>query len=262
MTPPNRVSLFGISIDNLTMAEAVESVRRLLEDRNRQHYVATPNVDHIVRLHKDAVFRQAYAGASLVLADGMPLVWASRSLGRPLKMRVTGADLLPGVCEMAAPIGKSVFLLGGLNGVAERAAHNLRARYPGLQVAGVYSPPLGFERDAREQQRIVERINRARPDLLAIGLGSPKQELWIAAHRRQLQFGVALCIGAAIDFAAGVLQRAPQWMQRHGLEWLWRLSRDPRRLWKRYLVDDLAFAKIVAREWWRLRVRAAPATFF
>lgn len=252
---PNRVALFGITIDNVTTAEAVEAVRRLLDDGKGRHYVATPNVDHIVRLSRDAAFRQAYAGASLVLADGMPLIWASRPLGRPLKSRVTGADLFPNVCAMAASIGKSVFLLGGRDGVAARAARNLQARHPGLHIAGVYSPPMGFERDPAEHQRIVERINRARPDVLAIGLGAPKQELWIAAHRRELEFGVALCIGAGIDFVAGDLQRAPRWMQHHGLEWLWRLIQEPGRLWKRYLVDDMAFARIVAREWWRLRVR-------
>jgi N-acetylglucosaminyldiphosphoundecaprenol N-acetyl-beta-D-mannosaminyltransferase len=255
---PNRVSLFGITIDNVTMAEAVEAVRRLLEDGHGRHHVATPNVDHIVRLYKDPAFRRAYAGASLVIPDGMPLVWASRPLGRPLKRRVTGADLLPKVCEMAASMEKSVFFLGGAEGVAHRAARNLRARHAGLQIAGTYSPPMGFERDPAEHRRIVERINRVRPDVLVIGLGAPKQELWIAAHKRELQFGVALCIGAAIDIAAGGVERAPQWMQDHGLEWLWRLMQEPGRLWKRYLIDDMAFAGIVAREWWRLRVRGAP----
>jgi N-acetylglucosaminyldiphosphoundecaprenol N-acetyl-beta-D-mannosaminyltransferase len=254
----SRISLFGITIDNLTMVQAVERIGELLKEGRGQHYVATPNVDHIVRLYKDCAFRQAYASASLVLADGMPVIWASRLLRRPLQMRVTGADLLPAVCEMAASTGRSVFLLGGLAGVAERAAHNLRLRYAGLQIAGTYSPALGFERDAAERARIIERINAVRPDILAIGLGAPKQELWIAGNRSELHFGVALCIGAAIDFAAGELERAPRWMQEQGFEWLWRLSQQPRRLWRRYLVEDMAFARIVAREWWRIRVRGSP----
>jgi N-acetylglucosaminyldiphosphoundecaprenol N-acetyl-beta-D-mannosaminyltransferase len=158
------------------------------------------------------------------------------------------------VCEMAAAHGKSLFLLGGRPGIAERAASSLHARYAGLRIAGTYAPPMGFERDGAEQRRIVEHVNRVRPDLLAIGLGAPKQELWIAAHRSELDFGVALCIGAAIDFAAGTVRRAPRYMQKHGLEWLWRLGQEPRRLWKRYLVEDLAFGALVAREWWRLRV--------
>lgn len=250
----NRVALFGITIDNVTAAEAVEAVRRLLDSGKGQYYVVTPNVDHIVRLDRDPAFRRAYAGASLVLADGMPLVWASRVLGRPIRRRVTGADLLPQVCAMAAAGGRSLFLLGGREGVAELAARNLEARFPGLRIAGAYGPPMGFERDPAEHRRIAERVNRARPDVLAIGLGAPKQELWIAAHRRSLDFGVALCIGAGIDFAAGTLSRAPRWMRETGVEWLWRLMREPRRLWKRYLVEDMAFARIVAREWRRIRI--------
>ena len=250
-----RISLFGITIDNVTMAQAGGRIRQLLHEGKGRHYVVTPNVDHIVRLSRDEAFRNVYAGASLVIPDGMPLVWASRPLGHPLQTRVTGADLLCRICEMAASTGWSVFLLGGRDGVPERAAQNLRARYPGLRIAGTYSPPMGFEHDHAENQRAIEEVNRARPDILAIGLGAPKQELWIAAHRNELQFGVGLCIGAAIDFAAGTLERAPLWMQEHGFEWLWRLIQDPKRLWKRYLVDDMAFAGIVAREWWRLRVQ-------
>jgi len=251
MSVPERVGLFGISVDNVTMAQALECLRMLLLAEGGHHYVVTPNVDHIVRLRHDARFRQAYAGAALVLADGMPLVWASRSLGRPLKMRVTGADLLPCVCEMAASLDKSVFLLGGGDGVAARAAHNLRLAYPRLRIAGIYSPPVGFERDRAEDRRVVERINGAHPDVLAIALGAPKQELWIAAHREELHFRVALCIGAGIDYAARTLKRAPRWMQSHGLEWLWRLAHEPRRLWKRYLVEDMEFVSLVAKEWWR-----------
>jgi N-acetylglucosaminyldiphosphoundecaprenol N-acetyl-beta-D-mannosaminyltransferase len=251
----DRVTLFGVTIDNVTAAEAVERVRELLENGG-QHYVTTPNTDHVVRLQNDTALRQAHAEASLVLADGWPVVQACRILGRPLKGRVTGADLLPNVCEMGAKSGRSLYILGGMDGVAERAAHNLRARYPGLRIAGTYSPPFGFERDAEECRRIAERIDRARPDLLAIGLGCPKQELWIAKHRHEMQFGVALCIGAAIDFAAGNLSRAPQWMQHNGLEWLYRLAQEPGRLWKRYLVDDMAFARVVAREWFNRRKSA------
>ena len=251
MSARDTIGLFGIAIDNVTMAQALEQLRLVLMDERGHDYVVTPNVHHIVRLQRDALFRQAYAGASLVLADGMPLVWASRSLGRPLKMRVTGADLLPCVCQMAASLDKSVFLLGAGDGVAARAAQKLRHAYPGLRIAGTYSPPMGFERDPAEERRVVERVNGAKADVLAIGLGAPKQELWIAAHRDQLHFRVALCIGAAIDYVAETLKRAPHWMQRNGLEWLWRLAQEPRRLWRRYLVEDLEFASLLVEEWWR-----------
>ncbi len=251
------IELFGITIHNVTMAEAVEGVRRLLAGDGK-HILVTPNVDHIVRLSRDTEFVDAYRRASVVLADGMPVVWASRWLGRPLKERVTGSDLLPLVCGLAAEGGYSVYLLGAMPGVAETAIANLKRRFPGLRVAGCYSPPFGFERDEAENAAIIQRINTALPDILFLGLGPAKQEKWIARHVDALDIRLALCIGAGIDFLAGSVQRAPVWMQRSGLEWLYRLRREPQRLWRRYLVEDTAFAGILWRE--RGRLRAAHAS--
>jgi exopolysaccharide biosynthesis WecB/TagA/CpsF family protein len=251
----DRIDLFGITIDNVTMAGAVNRVRALLAGAGR-HIVVTPNVDHIVRLSRDEEFRGAYGRASLVVADGMPIVWASRLLGRPLKERVTGSDMVPLVCAAAAEAGYSVYLLGALPGVAEVAIANLKRRFPSLRIAGSYSPPFGFERDAAETRRIIERLNQARPDVLLIGLGPGKQEKWIAQHLDALNIRVALCIGAGIDFLAGNVSRAPRWMQRSGLEWLFRLISEPRRLWRRYLVEDMAFLGLFAREWRRHRSHA------
>lgn len=252
------VELFGILIHNVTMAEAIDDIKGWLAGTGR-HYVTTPNVDHVMRLQKDPEFRQIYQQASLVVADGMPIIWASRLLGKPLKGRVCGSDLLPKVCEVAAERGKTVFLLGGKDGVAERAADNLRARFPSLRIVGSYGPPFGFESDEAENQRIVQRINHARPDLLFVGLGAPKQEKWVARHLHQLEIKVALCVGAGIDYVAGTLARAPRWMRRTGLEWLWRLLQEPKRLWQRYLIEDMAFVRLFLNEWWRLRVRKAEA---
>lgn len=248
-----RIELFGIVIHNVTMNEAVEGITGWLAGSGR-HYVTTPNVDHVMRLQHDPEFRQIYRNASLVVADGMPIIWASRWLGKPLKERVSGADLLPKVCEVAAASGKTVFLLGGKDGIAERAAQNLQARFPSLRVVGAYGPPFGFESDEAENQRIVRVINEAQPDILFVGLGAPKQEKWVARHLQQLQIKVALCVGAGIDYVAGTLKRAPRWMQRVGLEWAWRLFQEPGRLWRRYLVTDLAFGGICLSEWWRMRV--------
>jgi len=246
------IELFGITIHNVTMAEAVEGVRRLLAGDGK-HILVTPNVDHIVRLSRDAEFADAYRRASVVLADGMPVVWGSRWLGRPLKERVTGSDLVPLVCGLAAEGGYSVYFLGAMPGVAEAAIGNLKRRFPNLRVAGCYSPPFGFERDDAENRAIIERLNAARPDILFLGLGPAKQEKWIARHVDVLNIRLALCIGAGIDFAAGSLSRAPVWMQRAGLEWLYRLLREPQRLWRRYLIEDTAFAGILWRERGRLR---------
>jgi len=236
-----------IKIDNVTFDEAVEKIISLARE-HRSKYIVTPNADHIVRLQEDSKFREIYQGASLTVADGMPLIWVSKLLGNPLKERVTGADLLPRLCQEAAQRGLSIYLLGGAEGVPEQAANNLKARYPTLNIAGLYSPPFGFEKDFHECQYIVDQINRCEPDILFVGLGSPKQELYMANYQKFLRVGVMLGIGASIAFAAGTEKRAPFIMQKYGFEWLYRLLQDPRRLTQRYL-KDLAFLGIAYRSW-------------
>lgn len=244
-------------MDPLDLRAAVAAVETMIA-RGARGFVVTPNVDHVVRYHRDPAFRAAYGAAALRLADGMPVVWAARLVGRPLPGRVAGADLLPALCRMAAARGYRVFLLGGGAEVARRAAERLAASIPGLRVAGTHTPPEGFGDDPGATDRALAAVAQARPDLLFVGLGSPKQELWVHRHWDRLACAVAVCCGAAIDYAAGVRPRAPLWMQRAGLEWLWRLAHEPRRLWRRYLVEDPAFLGIVLREWWRLRVRKQP----
>lgn len=246
-----RVDLFGIRLDNLTLEGALERVRDFLRGSNG-HYVVTPNVDHVVRLQRDPEFREIYGRASLVVPDGMPLVWASRLLGRPLRERITGTDLVRPVCRLAAEEGASVFFLGGNPGVAEKAAAALSRELPGLQVAGAYGPAFGFDSDPDEDRRVVETIRRSKPDILFVCLGSPKQERWIARHLEELPVKAAFCVGSALDYPAGMARRAPAWMRAAGLEWLWRLGLEPRRLARRYLVEDLAFVKIFMKEWVRL----------
>jgi len=248
-----KCNLFGLSIDNVDFDGAVDLINSLVEipteGKGQGSYIVTPNVDHIVMLRHDKEFRAVYTGAAAIFADGMPLVWASRLLGKPLKERVAGSDLFPAVCELAVRKGYGLFFLGGLPGVAEAAKSELDKRYPGLNVVGTYSPPFGFENDAAENRKIINLINAKKPEILFIGLGAPKQEKWIARHIDALDTRVALCTGAAFDFIAGNVKRAPRWMQRTGFEWFYRLISEPGRLWKRYLVDDAAFLKIVMQEY-------------
>jgi N-acetylglucosaminyldiphosphoundecaprenol N-acetyl-beta-D-mannosaminyltransferase len=245
----------GANIHNVTSREAVELVLELVQAPGCT-YVVTPNSDHLVQLQIDRLLQVVYRDASLVLADGMPLVWASRILGEPLKERVTGADLLPSVCERAAQKGLAVFFLGAPPGVARQAADKLVQTYSGLQVTGCYSPPYGFENDPEECQRIVEMINASGARLVFVGLGAPKQEYWMHRYRAELNAGVLLGIGAAIEFAAGSLARAPAWMQKAGLEWFYRLLREPKRLALRYLRDFKVFA-LIGREWRDKRRRSS-----
>jgi N-acetylglucosaminyldiphosphoundecaprenol N-acetyl-beta-D-mannosaminyltransferase len=251
------VSLFGMQIDAVRMPQAIE---RLLDwvrsPDGRCHYVVTPNVDHAVMFQEHTGLRRAYADASLVLADGFPVLAAARLLRRAIPERVPGSDLVPAlfstVNSHAATDGTKrlrVFLLGAAPGVADRAAKNILHRWPAVQVVGTYSPPLGFEKDDAENERILRRIAAVKPDVLIVGLGAPKQELWVHAHRNRIAAPVALCVGATIDFLAGEKPRAPVWMRRVGLEWLHRLASEPKRLAKRYLRDAWIFPQLIWREW-------------
>jgi N-acetylglucosaminyldiphosphoundecaprenol N-acetyl-beta-D-mannosaminyltransferase len=250
-----RVALFGIEIDQVSMADAVETVLRWLDDQqSRCRYVVTPNVDHIVQLQDNPRLRQAYAGASLVIADGWPLVAFARLLGKPLPERVPGSDLVPHLFAAAKrdrPL--RAFLLGAAPGVAERAAEHIKQKWPNVIVVGVYSPPLGFEHDAGQCAETLQRVADAVPDLLLVGLGAPKQEVWLHTYQQQLSAKAAIAGGATIDFLAGEQPRAPLWVQRICLEWLYRIGTDPRRLASRYLRDAWRFPQIAAREWLRLR---------
>lgn len=187
----------------------------------------------------------------MVVADGTPLVWASRILRRPLPERVAGSDLAPLVLELAktSPSPLRVFLLGAAPGVAKRAEKFILSRWRNVEVVGTYSPPLGFECDPKENSIILHSISKTQPDLLIVGLGAPKQELWVVEHYQQLEAKTAICAGATIDFLAAEKQRSPVWMRRTGLEWVHRLASDPRRLAKRYARDAWVFPQLVWREW-------------
>jgi N-acetylglucosaminyldiphosphoundecaprenol N-acetyl-beta-D-mannosaminyltransferase len=244
-----------MTIDALTMHETVELVLDWCRapQPTACRYVVTPNVDHAVMFQTNDKLRQAYAQAALVLADGAPVVVASRLLGRPLPERVPGSDLAPALFKAASKGDQPLrlFLLGAAPGVAERAAENITTRWQNVEIVGTLSPPLGFERDEAQSEKILAAVAAAHPDLLVVGFGAPKQELWVQAHADRLKAKVALCIGATIDFLAGEKQRAPRWMRRVGLEWLHRLASEPGRLAKRYLRDAWIFPQLVWRDWRR-----------
>jgi N-acetylglucosaminyldiphosphoundecaprenol N-acetyl-beta-D-mannosaminyltransferase len=244
-----QVAMFGYRIHALTMDEAVDAVAQWIGWRGAScRYVVTPNVHHTVMFQRDQRLRQAYASAGLVLADGMPIVLAARLLGRRLPGRVAGSDLVPALLDRLGAAGLRVYLLGAEPDVAQTAAANIRRRWPGVQVVGTCSPPPGFERDPAQNEAILAGIEAARPDVLVVGLGAPKQELWVHAQQARIRAPVALCVGATIDFLAGHRRRAPRWMQRAGLEWLYRLVLEPRRLVGRYACDAWYFPQLMWRE--------------
>lgn len=208
-------------------------------------WVITPNLDHARRFRRDAHFAAFFAQADLVVADGMPLVWASRLQGTPLPQRVAGSSLIWTLSEAAGRERRSIFLLGGDHGTAEAAGKVLAARYPGLRIAGFACPPVGFEREELLMQGLRAQLIASAPDIVFVALGSPKQECLIAALKTALPSAWWLGVGISFSFVCGTVRRAPKWMQRCGLEWVHRLVQEPRRLAKRYLVDDLPFAFVL-----------------
>jgi exopolysaccharide biosynthesis WecB/TagA/CpsF family protein len=238
-----RIKFLNTYIDNVTMDEALAEIDKFINDKN-SHYVVTPNVDHIVKLEEDEEFREVYNNADLILTDGMPLVWISKLLKKEIKEKVSGSDLFPNVCKLAAEKNYSIFLLGAAEGVAQKAANVLQDKYKGLNIIGTYSPSYGFEKNKDEIKEIIRLINKKKPDILAVGLGAPKQEKFIYKYRNDLKVPISLAIGASIDFEAGNVKRAPKWMQSCGLEWFYRFIKEPNRMFKRYFVDDMKIMKV------------------
>jgi N-acetylglucosaminyldiphosphoundecaprenol N-acetyl-beta-D-mannosaminyltransferase len=228
-----RVDVLGVGISAVDMTTAVDVIGGWIE-RGEQHYVCVTGVHGVMESQRDADLRRIHNASGLTTPDGMPMVWAGRRAGATWMRRVYGPDLMLALAEQAAARGWRSFFYGGREGVPERLVENLRRRYPGFEAVGWYSPPFR-PLSAAEDAAIVERINALRPDLVWVGLSTPKQERWMDAHVGRLEAPVFLGVGAAFDIHAGTLPQAPHWMQTNGLEWMYRLIREPRRLWRRYL---------------------------
>jgi N-acetylglucosaminyldiphosphoundecaprenol N-acetyl-beta-D-mannosaminyltransferase len=250
------ITILGVPFDNVTTSGTMALIERMVASR-RPHYLVTPNVDFLVQAFHDIELRRILLEAHLVLCDGTPLLWASRWLGNPLPERVAGSDLVPLLMQLAADRGFRLFFLGGSQETAALAVQKLQRQYPNIKIAGQYSPPF---RDLLEMDHdeIRRRIQEAKPDLLLVCFGCPKQEKWMAMHYRSLGVPVSMGVGGTIDFLAGRLARAPRWMQRTGTEWLFRLAQEPRRLFKRYVKDCWYFGRLLAVQWWRMRKRSRP----
>ena len=256
-TTRKKVRLGHIHADVLTFAGSLEAIAELVA-RGEGGFVVTPNVDHVCLAETSMPLRDAYRRAALSLADGMPLLWLARAMRHPLPEKVSGSDLVEPLMARAAAAGWKVFLLGGAADVGPRAAEILRARHRGLNIVGTLSPPLGFDRDPVQNGRVISAIAAAGTHVLLVALGCPKQELWMAAQEKSLRPAVALGIGATLDFIAGRVRRAPAWMSSSGLEWVYRLGQEPKRMAQRYLVRDRAIAGIALR---MMRLPHAERTF-
>ena len=238
-----RVNILGVGISAITMPQVLDHISAWIDHRARE-YVSVCTVHTVMECQKDVVMRRAVNSAALATPDGMPLVWLGRARSGVKVSRVYGPDLMLALCELSIERGYSHYFYGGAEGVPALLAARLQKRFPGLNVTGTYSPPYR-PLAAAEDAHIVEQINRAAPDLVWVGLGTPQQDLWMASHRDRLSAPVLIGVGAAFDFHTGRIPQAPKWMQNNGLEWLFRLVQEPRRLWYRYLVYNPLFVGLV-----------------
>jgi N-acetylglucosaminyldiphosphoundecaprenol N-acetyl-beta-D-mannosaminyltransferase len=234
-----RIDVLGVQVSAINPAMALAEIERWVRTRE-QHYVCVTGVHGVMESQRDAELMAIHNRSGLTTPDGMPMVWAGHRAGADWMARVYGPDLMLAVLEVAAARGWSSYFYGGADGVPEVLAQRMAARFPGLRVTGTYSPPFR-PLSAEEDAAIVERINAAAPDLVWVGLSTPKQERWMAAHVGRLTAPALLGVGAAFDMHSGRLRQAPPWMQRRGLEWLYRLYREPGRLWRRYLYNNPRF---------------------
>lgn len=243
----NYTQINGIKIHQVNLNEAISQIESFIR-RGNKHQVCVTNVYSLVLMQKDEGLRRVNNSSSLVIADGMPLVWVSRLFGQPIPERISGSDIFYGLCKIAAKKQYKFFFLGSTIETLNKMCSNLGKCFPDLQIVGAYSPPFKRKFSEEENSKMVEEINKTHPDILWVGMTTPKQEKWIYHNLDKLNVPVAVGIGAVFDFIAGKVKRAPKWMQKYSLEWLFRLSQEPRRLWRRYLIGNPIFLWLVGKE--------------
>lgn len=243
-----KINIGGTGISDITLSETMNLFDKWIEQKEQKRICVTP-VNCIVWANKDQQLQELYNSADLTLCDGVPLIWASHFLGKEtLRGRVTGLDLLPQYIERCYQKQFSMFFLGAAEGVALEFKTQLEARYPGIKVVGVYSPPYAKQFSSAENQKMIDTINAAQPDILWVSLTAPKQDYWIEQHYQELNSTINIGIGAALDVAVGKFNRAPVWMQKNGLEWFYRFIKEPKRLFRRYFIEAPAFIPIILRQ--------------
>ena len=239
-----RIQMMGCTIDNLSMEETLQTVEGFIASgRPHQHVVV--NVDKLVKAQNDPELRQIINDCALINADGMPVVWASRLLGKPLKERVAGVDLFEALMARAARKGWRVYLLGAKEDIVSRVHQLYQARFPELVFAGYRN---GYWKP-EEESGVVDQIAAARADLLFVAISSPKKEQFLGAYQARMKIPFAMGVGGTFDVAAGKVKRAPVWMQKSGLEWFYRCLQEPRRMFRRYFIEDMAFLGLMVKEW-------------
>ena len=239
------VYISDVRIDNVNMEESVEYIMNLVSS-SEKHLVTTPNLDFLYNASRDENFKKILNNSSLNVPDGKPLIILSKLEGNGLKEKVSGADLFVNICREASNKSIRIFLLGSAEGIALKAKESLEAKFQGVNIVGAVSPSFGFEKNESESLDLIAHINKSNVDILFVGVGSPKQEYWIYKHLNELEVKVAVGVGASFDFEAGLVRIPPPFIKKIGFAWLWRLVSDPKRLWKRYIMNNLPLLIVLA----------------
>lgn len=242
-----KIRLFDLDFSCVTLTQMINELRKIIES-GKKTFIQTVNVDHLILMQEDRNFREITKSADYITCDGTPILWVSKLKKRKLPERVTGADLTLEICRKSAVNNFKIFILGAAPQVAEKAKREAKRMYPNVMIKGCYSPEEYELKDEEKNEKICKMINRSGANILLIALGAPKQEKWYWENRGLLKVNVAIGVGAAIDFLAKEKRRAPAWIGKIGLEWLYRLLHEPKRLWKRYLVRDMRFIPLLVKE--------------
>lgn len=233
-------------VNNLSMKDCLEAIDSLVS-QDKKSYIVAVNVDVIVKIEDDPYLKKIIDNAELVLVDGKPLQWIAKYQGNPIKEKISGSDLVPLLLKQASDKGQSVFIIGGKDGIAQKAKSNIEKSNPKIKIVGTYAPPLGFEKDQKELDKINVMISDCHPDILIACFGCPKQEKWIYENYFKYEAKLSVCAGATVDFLAGNVKRAPKWISNIGFEWFYRYLQEPKRLFRRYFVDDVKILKLVCK---------------
>lgn len=228
------------------MKDCLEAIDSLVS-QDKKSYIVAVNVDVIVKIEDDPYLKKIIDNAELVLVDGKPLQWIAKYQGNPIKEKISGSDLVPLLLKQASDKGQSVFIIGGKDGIAQKAKSNIEKSNPKIKIVGTYAPPLGFEKDQKELDKINLMISDCHPDILIACFGCPKQEKWIYENYLKYEAKLSVCAGATVDFLAGNVKRAPKWISNIGFEWFYRFLQEPKRLFRRYFVDDVKILKLVCK---------------
>ncbi|WP_160689333.1 WecB/TagA/CpsF family glycosyltransferase [Clostridium sp. C2-6-12] len=247
----HKMRLLNTYVNNLSMKETLLNLDSYIKENHRKSYIVAVNVDVITQIEEDNYLKKIIDNADMVLVDGTPLVWLSKLFKIPVKEKISGSDLVPQVCKMSADKGYTLFFIGGRDGVAEQAKVRLENLYPQIKIVGTYAPPFGFDKNQEELEKINCIISEVKPDILIVCFGCPKQEKFIYENIDKYNAKVSICAGATIDFLAGNIKRAPKWMSTYGLEWFYRFTQEPKRLFKRYFVNDMKIFKLA----WKYRAK-------